>query len=945
MLKKIAWSFFLPLLFAASAFGQTVPIEGIVVDERTGEPLPGVTVYIGELQRGAATGLDGTFRVDNVPHGTYTVRISSVGYRTLHREIETADPPESVTFRLQEDLVGLDAVVVTGQGSGVSRHRLSTNVTTISARQIGRIPANRLDQVLQGNLTNAQVRLTSGQPGTASHIRGRGVVSALHSTTPVIYVDGVRVDNTTRFQLDEPTGGAESSALADIPIEDIERIEVVSGGAATTQFGSDAANGVIQIFTRRGVEGASRFSFESSLGSSRATRDFLRFDRTGDILFSPGLHQEYRLSASGGSRDFNYSFSGSMRGDDGVLANNSELRHNLRAAFGARLSDIVRYNSSTSFTSLEFGRDWNGNFAGNPFDMEIGSFGNPEEWDLQEFEERREMIRNYVELSDISENVTRFQTSQRLDFDLRQNLTAAAVLGLDSRNSGQNLYETNAYLIARGFANEGTTDQGVLIETDRNFLGVTLEASARHEAEVNDFSFVTNVGGQLFRNDERQLRVRSDGLPDGSQLAVTGSSTIGRNFRRTLVNYGVYALENVGFRDRYFVEFGLRADRNTAFGEEVGWQLYPKVGLVYNLSSEPFFQSAVSPDILSTLRLRANLGWSGNFPSPFSNQVLASVDAFRGSPTLEFGAAGDINLRPERTRTLEFGGDIAFVNDRFNLEFTYYESETTDALFRAPFARSTGLGTTIRNLGTIRNSGIELAGRFHLIRTAESNVSLRGSVNTLDNEVVDNGDSAPFALGGFGFLGSWVDEGFPVGYFRGDRATFDENGSVVDVVINDDLGSPLPDVFGSIGLNADYRNFSLTVTADYQFGAQGVWMDEVLRFSAGMQDGRIPQQAIDERGLDFFTFAASWVEDTDYLKVRLIALDYTLPERVHGGLVRRIALGVSALNPFNVTSSNFDPEVSGAGVARDQGGIGVGGFAYRTLSPPRQFTGRIRIDF
>jgi len=944
MYKQLLYGLFFHLLLVPAVFAQTGSLSGTVEDDRTGERLPGVNIYLQELQRGAATNIDGEFRLEQIPYGTYQIRISYIGYRTQTEHVEIRSAQESVRITLAEDLVGLDELVITGQGSGVSRHRLSTSVGTISAKQMRQLPTVQLDQILQANIANSQVRLTSGQPGSASLIRGRGVVSALTATTPVIYIDGVRVDHTSSFSLYANTGGGVSSALADIPVENIERIEVVSGGAATTQFGSDAANGVIQIFTRQGVEGAARLSFESNVGVTAATRDYLRYDRTGDILFSPGLLQEYRLAASGGTRDFNYSFSGSMRGDDGVLQNNAQVRHNLRATFGARLNETVRYSSSFALASTEFEHDWNANFGGGPFDIEGASFGNPEAWDDQEFADTKDFIRGYLALSDITEDVKRFQTSQQLDFNLRENLTAKAVLGVDSRNSGQYLYETNAYLIAAGSLPEGTTDQGYMSETTRNFLGLTLETGARHETEVGEFSFITNVGAQLFRNDERQFQVSANGIPDGSLLVSSGESS-SRNFRRTLVNYGVYALENIGFRDRYFLELGLRADQNSAFGEQVGTQYYPKVGLVYNVSSEPLFRDAIPAGFISTFRLRANLGWAGNFPTPFSNQVLASISSFRDQMAVEFGTAGDVALKPERTRTLELGTDISFLNDRLNLEFTWYDAVTEDALFAAPFAPSTGLGSALQNLGTIENRGMEIAGSFNIIRTREANVGIRASLNTLHNKVVDNGGSAPFATGGFAFLGSWIDEGQPVGYFRGNRPVFNEDGTVNEIIVNDNLGDPLPDLFGSLGVNAEYRNLALTVTADYQFGAQGIYMDEVFRFIRGHQDGRVPDAAIDQYGRDFNSFAGVWVEDTDYLKIRLIALNYTLPERYYRGVVRSISFGATAVNPFNSARSSFDPEVTGQGIARGQGGIGVGGFAQSTLSPPRQFTGSVRIDF
>ncbi|MGM0506496.1 MAG: carboxypeptidase-like regulatory domain-containing protein [Bacteroidota bacterium] len=933
------------LISASPLMAQQGDLSGRVLDDRTDEPIPGVSIYLPELDRGTASDAEGRFAIEGLPRDEITLRLSSVGYQTREMSIRIDDEQESVTLSLQEDRIGLDELVVTGQGQGMERYRLSTNVTSISANDIDRLPTIRLDQILQANLSNAQVRFTSGEPGTASLVRGRGVVSALTATTPVVYIDGVRVDQTTGFNLYQGTGGAQSSALADIPVENIERIEVVSGGAATTLYGSDAANGVIQIFTKHGTPGASRFEVGAALGQTRATRDYLRYDETGDILFSPGVLQKYHLSGSGGSEQVQYSFSGSMSGDEGVLPNNDQVRHSLRTSLQADVHENVDYRGSFAFSNHEFSRDWNANFAGGPLDIEKANFGNPEEWDTAEYEARRDYIRGYLALSEMSEDVKRYQTSQQLELDLHPDLTARLVAGVDSRQSGQYIYDTNAYMIAYGFEPSGTTDAGRLSETTRNFLGLTLEATLRHETDWRRWNLVSQVGGQLFRNDERQMQVTADGVPDGSRLAGSGSSSSGANFRRTLVNYGGYWLENLGYDNRYFLELAIRVDQNSAFGETISAQTYPKVGTVWNLAGEPLLRDALESVQISTLRLRGNLGWAGNFPTPFSNEVLASIRPFRDGQAIEFGTAGDPALKPERTRTLEAGFDLGLLRDRVIFEASWYNSKTEDALFRAPFPPSSGLGSALQNVGTIENRGVELATRVNVLQTSEANVGVRASLNTLYNEVTDNGGTSPFAVGGFGFLGSWVDEDHPVGHFRGNRPVYGADGSLQDVEFDEPLGSPLPDLFGSLGFTADWRSWSLLASADYQLGAQGVDMDEIFRFIGGHQDGRVPEQAVEDAGGNYTLFSSEWVEDTDYLKVRFVSLGYELPESWLGNRFRSLSLALTATNPLNWTRANFDPEVSGQGVSRGQGEIGVGGFAIGTLSSPRQYTLRIRAGF
>jgi TonB-dependent SusC/RagA subfamily outer membrane receptor len=200
------------------------------------------------------------------------------------------------------------------------------------------------------------------QPGTASFIRSRGPVSAAVGTTPVIYLDGVRVDNlNSGAQLSLDTGGAESSAVADIPVENIESIEYVKGGAATTLYGADAANGVIQIFTKKGKQGLARVNLETQHGAQVGTRDYFFYKETGDILFRPGLQKSYRLGIDGGTENLPYSFSGNLYGDESFRYGVGQIRRNFLGGIQAKVNNWITYQSYAGFSSNQFTRDYNAN--------------------------------------------------------------------------------------------------------------------------------------------------------------------------------------------------------------------------------------------------------------------------------------------------------------------------------------------------------------------------------------------------------------------------------------------------------------------------------------------------------------------------------------------------------------------------------------------------------
>ena len=946
----------LVLLIPELAQAQTGSITGVVSYEATGLRLPGVNVVLEGAGRGAATDLDGSYTITDVSPGRYTLVATLIGFRPYKTQVVVglgADVVQNVV--MEEDRLGLEEIVITGQAGGVERRRLSTSVEVITPRQIQMTPAMRIDELLQAQLPSAQVRFTSGQPGTASMIRSRGVVSAMNATTPVIYVDGVRVDNlNTRASLQVNTGGAQSSALPDIPLENVERIEFTKGGAATTLYGSDAANGVIQIITMEGLPGRRTLSFETELGAMFGTTDFLRFGRTADVLYEPGLVQRYRLSGTGGTEQVTYAFSGSMYDDNGFRLGNGQTQYGLRTNVAASPTLSTRYHGSFGLTSHTYTRDFNANSSwGALGNLEGGVFGALDTVSAARYGEIEQSLRQRVRLADIEGTTRRFQTAQQLDVELLQDLMAKFTAGVDYRASTEQAIASPDFLSQIGSNPNGS----YINRTERVLLGLTLEGTISHQRDFGPVSTDTRLGGQVFRDDDRQSQITAQNIAQGTTSVGNAAEQDAADFERTVANYGLYALENVGFGNRFFIELGLRVDGNSAFGEEVGLVAYPKAGFAYTLTEEPWLRRALPRRWVSNLKLRASLGYAGNFPTPFANDRLVNANAYLGEVAYNFGNVGNPDLRPEKTRTWEAGADLGLFNDRLTVEVTYYDALTSDALFAVPFPLTAGRTTQLQNVGQILNRGWEIQSQLFLISGRRLDLRLSASLNTLYNEVVDNGGTTPFRIGGFSFLGQWVDEEQPIGYLRGSRPVFNPATAEVDEVRSDVyLGSPLPDVYGSLNASVTlFDRLRLFVLADYQWGAQGVATDDVLRYFRGVQDpGRFPRAGgevpvLSQSGINYFDLAGAWVEDTDFLKVRLVSLSYTLPERwfrsAMGGLgVRGTEVGLRIINPFNFVSSSFDPEVTGTS-AIGQDGVNVGVFGFATESPPRQVLFNLQVNF
>ena len=244
-------------LSTAAALAQSAVFSGKVTS--AGQPLGGASVGIVELGVGATTAVDGTYSF-TVPVGgnagrSVTLRARAIGYSPKQATVTLAAGRIEKEFALDKDVLNLEQVVVTGVGDATSQKKTAFSVGVVDASQIKEAPSSSPVGALAGRVAGASVVTVSGQPGQAPAIRLRAATSLTGSADPLIIIDGT----ITRM------------TLADINTEDVERMEVIKGAAASSLYGSDAANGVVQIFTKRGAllaEGQTSFQLRNEYGQS-----------------------------------------------------------------------------------------------------------------------------------------------------------------------------------------------------------------------------------------------------------------------------------------------------------------------------------------------------------------------------------------------------------------------------------------------------------------------------------------------------------------------------------------------------------------------------------------------------------------------------------------------------------------------------------------------------
>ncbi|RZF61492.1 TonB-dependent receptor domain-containing protein [Sphingobacterium corticibacterium] len=926
-------------------------VNGTITDHRTGAPIVGATVQLVSTNRSIQTGVQGEFKLPVVAATEVVLlRVRYIGYKTKDITLTPEQLKQALTITLAEDLFGLDEVVVTGQGLDMNKRRLSTNIATVSGKELEKIPAARFDQLLQSKLPNAQIRLTGGQSGATSIIRARGVVSAFKNSTPVIYVDGVRMDNLNTASTigGGSAQGSGVSSLADIPIDNIERVEYVNGGAATTLYGSDAANGVIQIFTKKGGSDRTTVTAEATVGAERATTDFLHFDRTKELLFEPGMFQRYNVAVNGNSGKVGYSVTGAYLNSSGVqvFKQNQNKRIDLRSGFKAELHDKVTYESSFTFVNNSYKRNRNGNQGGYTglWFTESGASAttgpqprfNPrlDELSDEEFAKMKEYVHTAERLQDNEIVVNRFQTSQSFQYRPMQNLNIKAVGGIDYRVLRNQAIQTNEYLTHT--TGNLTTDRGNINNGERKYWGLTLELNGQHKADIGDLSIITTLGGQLFRNEDRQVAYIGSNVRDGARNISEATTTSSNEFYSEVVNYGVYLQSNLGWKNKLFLDLGLRGDGNSAFGKDIGVQYYPKIGFSY------------IPTFIPSAKLRGNYGLAGNFPPPFRNLRTMAFPGYLGAQAATFGMPG-VDLRPEKTNTFEAGVDFGFWKDRLTLSAGFYHAITNDALFSVPAAPSSAENEALRNVGKIMNRGLEFSTQITAVQTENTALRFNLAVNTLDNKVLSSSGAAPFNIAGFSerTIQTVVQEGYPVGFIRGSYGEFGEDGVMATSTPLQYLGTTIPDLFGSMGFDLQWKGLNVFANADYQQGSVANNWDSQFRYNYGAGDEGIPKGEINsEYGRTrWLSFTNMFIEKTDYIKIRTIGATYILPKSAIGSFANYVVIGASVMNPFSFASSSFDPEATISGSAEGQDGATTGGISYATYSAPRQFLMSVKVSF
>ncbi len=921
------------LLLALAAPGvlqaqTTGTVTGQITDAQSGAPLGQVQVYLEGAGLGSLSNAQGRFTLANVPAGNYTIRAERLGYQAGSGEISVAAGEETVfNLAMSTQALALDALVVTGTAGAARRREVGNTISQIDMTSVLEPPAN-MDALLQSRVTGMTVTPGSGSVGSGAQIRLRGNVSVAMSNQPIIYVDGVRV-RSDGYAKNVPNTGFQSrsnndvsSPLNDINPADIERIEVIKGAAATTLYGTEAAAGVIQIFTRRGRPGAAQWTVQVDQGMARvlpfgpATSDRPPSEpartsaggRSEFLFIDPWLRnawqQRYSISVAGGREDFQYFISGTLTDNEGVLPNDHEDKVNLRGNFAFFPIDNLQLQWNTAFTNTKLSHTASGN---NAHGLTLNAFRRDRNYASSEDREAIDPLLN----QELTSEIERLVTGVTATWTPTPEFTNRLTVGYDLAQ------QNNRNLRPFGFELAPT---GILSDRRHRFATLTADLVSSYNYRVNDdFRTSFSVGGQMVTTETEETGAYGENFPGpGRPVVDAGGSTLGFESRQRVINAGLFGQLLFDFRDRYFLTLGMRVDGNSAFGENLGLQSYPKVSFSWVVSDEDFWNPS-----WGQVKLRSAYGHSGRAPGAFDAVRTYNPVGWGQDPAFFPLNVGNPNLGPERTAEFEAGFDGAFLDERLAVEFTYFNARTTDALFNVRQIPSAGfLGSQLENVGELKNSGMELGANFSVINRASFGWDVGANLTTVNSEVISLGGAPAFSLGNFG----WIVEGASVPVIR--ARCVENAGELADPIFRDDCEIGPANPTRIIGMNTTFslpRGMSITTRGEYQGGhyiydlaafnavtRSVIWAGCYNVYAIEQTQGRDAVPA-EERARCFLpTRADHHIYPSDFFKIREVTFNAPIPDRfVPGG--SRASFTLSGRNIFRWTKPEFrtfDPEMS-----------------------------------
>ena len=982
--KKSFVSMLLLMAFSFTVQAQH-SIRGVVNDD-TGEPLPGVNIVLKGTTTGAMTDFDGKYQL-STPDGNGTLRFSYVGF--ISEEIQIGGRHE-INVTLREDLQQMEEVIVIGYGT-VSRKDVTTAVSTVSTKDISERSIISAAQAIQGKAAGVNVYQPNGTPGAEMVIRVRGTTSVNGSNSPLYVVDGVTVDNINFLS---PT--------------DIASMQILKDASSAAIYGSRAANGVVLITTKQ-ASGGARIAVNTQMGINnvsnqikslnavqyKALMDELRpgaipGDATRDLtdwyseVYGTGITQNYQVQVSDGTEKLRYFVSGGYLDDKGVLSSAFFKRYNFRANVENQVRKWLTIGANVTYSDntkngVTTGQGSNrGGVVLAVVNLPTAATIKNPATDLYNRNFFGQNITNPIEAIENGKNnkdrENRLLISGNALITFMPELTLKTTFSLDRRNGVNTGFTPPVHGTDRDdWGSAWDTRSSNTLTVFDNVLTYKNTFSEKHNIEVmagtswtDSYWSQSYVNGSHFKDSSIKTLNAANKIAwndTGSRASAWGIMSV---FGRISYNYD----------SKYLFTVNARGDGSSKLHPDHRWGVFPSFSAAWRLSSEEFMQDF---EWLDDLKIRGGWGQTGNQSGVGDYAYLQRYNVSRQAwfetgkdnavPTISQANLRTPDLTWETTSQTNIGLDITLLKNRLNIVMDYYYKSTTDMLMRASLpAGAAAASEIVRNEGEMTNKGFEFAvnsrnftGDFEW--STDFNISFnKNELKSLELQqiyyeaettdafhqmrVVRNEPGR--SLGGFyGYISDGVDP---------------ETGELMYRDINEDgkvtasdktyIGDPNPLFTYGLTNNFSYKNFNLSIFI------QGSVGNEIFNASKGDTEGmfdlknqsttvlkrwRTPGQITDVPKAGFNIQPSTYfIEDGSYLRLKDISLSYN----IKGGILNKA--GISRVQPY-FTAHNLltitkykgmDPEVNQWG---DSGA--VQGIDWGTYPHSKSFVFGINVEF
>ena len=817
--NRLKTAFLMILGMSTFLMAQEGSVSGRVTDAQTGDPLVGANVLVVGTNLGAATDINGEYAISRVPAGAQRLNANYIGFASSSANVDIpVDGNATSDFGLSVAALNLNEVVVTGAGTAVEKSKIGNSVGVVNMSALEDAPITNFSDILQGREKGVVMLPNGGLNGEGAQIRIRGTSTLSQSNEPVIYLDGVRLDNTMGASF----GGGTPSRLDEINPDAIERVEILKGAAAASLYGTQAANGIIQIFTKQGA--ISKPQFTAEVSTSTSSFDESRFKKNSGFardqatatrmaglfpdyaksglkpyevievpfigwIYDKGSNQTVSASVRGGAPGATYFASLRYLNSDGPYDENATLlglpvgaadptkpgsndnrdQFMMSATLNIIPTDRMRIRLSTNYSQTDHNTiQNNNNIYGTTSLIQMGK---PEHSTATNatgsiaFATARETT--YRSLQNEGENTT---ISLQSSYRVTDGLNISGTFGLNTTlNKFTSLtpfgYNVDGKVASnvQGYLGKGSADKKVF----------SMDVKADYALDLGGLSFENVAGFQAFQTINKDIQGSGSQFPGpGLQvLGALGSPGTPYSSYSEVIEAGFLAQTRIGFSDFLYTTVGIRQDANSAFGSDFSTITYPRVNVSYIPTTHI---GQLGP--VSTARVRFAWGKAGQQPGAFDQFTTFLPWASEFGPGLAPGNVGDPSLSPEISTEIEMGGEVGLFNDKIAFDFQYWDRTVDDALIQRAYPASGGFfRTQLSNIGQLDASGWEVGMDANVIRNSNLSVDVFGSLSYLEEKIVSLGGAPEQKVGGsYPRYRNFLTEGYAPGTYFGAKLNRDD---------------------------------------------------------------------------------------------------------------------------------------------------------------------------